>query len=221
VPTFLIADARSYTQFTVEHGDHPERRWTMKRHRYHGKPIGRLLLAPALAAGITLVQLLPVGGGYRAGPVQAARPAQTSSNCQNIQLLIRPQTSQGAAGTIAILYHIHNMRSRACTLIGYPGVQFLDRNFASLPTTVHRGGGFAGNVPVRRVTLGPNGNAYFALFYSDVPTANASPCATAPYIMVFAPNTSLPVVTYATTSGPITECTGNVHVTPVTAQPTY
>jgi hypothetical protein len=153
--------------------------------------------------------------------VHAAPATQAPHTCQNIQLLVSAHSSEGAVGTIAVIYRIHNLRSQACTLAGYPGVQFLDRNFASLPTTVYRGGGKVGNVPIRTVTLGPSGNAYFALFYSDVPTANAPPCADAPYLMIFAPNTYLPVVTYAAPGGALRECAGVVHVSPVTAQPTY
>jgi hypothetical protein len=153
--------------------------------------------------------------------VHAAPAAQAPHTCQNIQLLVSAHSSQGAAGTIAVIYRLHNLRSQACTLAGYPGVQFLDRNFASLPTTVYRGGGKVGIVPARTVTLGRYGNAYFALFYGDVPTANARPCADAPFLMIFAPNTYLPVVTYAGRGGAIHECAGIVHVSPVTSQPTY
>ena len=174
-----------------------------------------------LVVSIIAVLVVPLGVRSQLSLVQAAPAAQSARTCQNIQLLIRAQTSQGAAGTIGVIYRIHNLQSQPCTLSGYPGVQFLDRHFASLPTTVHRGGGDVGNVPVRTVTLSPYGNAYFALFYSDVPTINAPPCATAPYLMIFGPNNYLPVVTYAVPGGSITECSGNIHVSPVTAQPTY
>lgn len=173
-----------------------------------------------VVASIAAALILPVAAQPHPTlvPVHAA---QAPHPCQNIQLVVSAQSSQGAAGTIAVIYRIHNLRSRACTLTGYPGVQFLDRQFASLPTTVYRGGGKVGTVPVRTVTLGPSGNAYFALFYGDVPTANAPPCADAPYLMIFAPNTYLPVVTYAAAGGALHECAGIVHVSPVTAQPTY
>jgi hypothetical protein len=153
--------------------------------------------------------------------VAAAQPAQTAPRCQNIQLTIRVQSSQGAAGTIAIVYRIHNLTGRACSLFGYPGVQLLDRNFLSLPTTVHRGGGFLGSIPRQLVRLGGHGNAYFTLVYNDVPVNNR-PCETASYLMIFPPNDYLPVVTYASTrGGSITPCTGNINVSPVTAHPRY
>jgi hypothetical protein len=174
-----------------------------------------------LGAWIIAALTVPLGVRPQLSPARAAPAAQSARTCQDIQLLIRAQSSQGAAGTIGVLYRIHNLHSQPCALFGYPGVQFLGPHFASLPTTVHRGGDAVGNVPVRTVTLRPYGNAYFALFYSDVPTANAPPCATAPYLMIFAPNTYLPVVTYAVPRGSIHECSGTIHVSPVTAQPTY
>ena len=173
-----------------------------------------------LVASLTAALALPVAAQPHLVPVPA-HAAQAPHPCQNIQLLVSAHSSEGAAGTIAVIYRIHNLRNQPCTLSGYPGVQFLDRNFASLPTTVYRGGGKVGNVPVRTLTLGPSGNAYFALFYSDVPTSGAPPCADARYLMIFAPNTYLPVVTYAAPGGALHECAGIVHVSPVTAQPTY
>lgn len=174
-----------------------------------------------LIASLTVALALPTVAQLRLLPVQAAPATQSPHPCQNIQLVVSARSSQGAAGTIGVIYRIYNLRNQPCALFGYPGVQFLDRNFASLPTTVYRGGGKVGSVPVRPVTLGPAGSAFFALFYGDVPTANAPPCADAPYLMIFAPNNSLPVVTYAGRGGAIHECAGIVHVSPVTSQPTY
>lgn len=122
---------------------------------------------------------------------------QVAGTCQNIPLLIRAQSSNGTAGTIGIIYRIHNMWNQSCILAGYPGVQLLDRKFQSLPTRVHRGGGFVGPVPVRTIPIPAFGNAYFTLFYSDVPAVNQPPCVTAGYVMIFAPNNFLPVVTQA------------------------
>ena len=164
---------------------------------------------------------LPAGPALRISPAAAAQPAQPPGTCQNIQLLIRPQSSEGAAGTITLIYRIHNLSGQACTLHGYPGVQLLDRRFMSLPTTVHRGGGFLGRIPVRLIRLGAYGNAYFTLSYSDVPINN-QPCPAAYYLMIFAPNDFLPVVTYVVPrGGSITACSGNINVSPVTARPRF
>lgn len=174
-----------------------------------------------LVAWSVVTVVLPAGI-YRPGlAAEAAGPAQTAPTCQNIHLDIRAQASQGAAGHIAVIYRIHNMSGRACTLYGYPGVQLLDRHFLSLPTTVRRGGRYVGTIPKRLIRVGAHGNAYFTLVYSDVPMNNR-PCVTASYLMIFAPNDSLPVVTYAFTGGGgITACSGVIDVSPVTAQPRY
>jgi hypothetical protein len=176
----------------------------------------------ALVAWTVASVFLPGANGARVSPVEAARPAQAARTCQNVQLLIRAQNSQGAAGTIAVIYRIHNLTGQPCTLFGYPGVQLLDRHFLSLPTRVHRGGYPVSAIQPRLVHITPHGNAYFTLVYSDVPVNN-QPCeATASYLMIWAPNDVLPVVTYASGGGGgITACTGNITVSPVTAQPRY
>lgn len=155
------------------------------------------------------------------GPAEAAQSAQPARTCQNTQLDIRPGASQGAAGHIGIIYRIHNLSNRACTLFGYPGIQLLDRHFLSLPTMTHRGpGGLVGAISMRRVPVAAHGAAYFVLGYSDVPVGNR-PCVTAYYLMIFAPNDSLPVVTYAGGAGGITACAGAINVSPVTTQPRF
>jgi hypothetical protein len=172
-----------------------------------------------IAAWIAICVALPGATDRRVSDVDAAQAPRT---CHNVQLAIRPQSSQGAAGHIALIYRIHNLSNRSCTLFGYPGVQLLDRNFISVPTTVHRGpGGLVGAFVPRTVTLGAGGNAYFALGYSDVPVNN-HPCSSARYLMIFAPNDFLPVVTYASAPrGGLITCTGNVDVSPVTAHPRF
>src|SRR5579859_6643157 len=171
---------------------------------------------------VLVVALLPAGRDLRITSADAARPAQAGRTCQNIQLVISPHSSQGAAGTVALIYRIHNLTGRSCTLYGYPGVQLLNRSFLSLPTSVHRGGSMMGSIPATLVRLGSYGNAYFALFYNDVPVGNRPCHAAATYVMIWAPNDVLPVVTYAALrGGSISSCTGDLFVSPVTAQPRY
>ncbi|MDQ2741307.1 MAG: hypothetical protein M3Z66_03280, partial [Chloroflexota bacterium] len=45
----------------------------------------------------------------RAFPTQAASAQVSSNRCYNIQVLIRAQASNGAAGHIAVEYRIHNL----------------------------------------------------------------------------------------------------------------
>jgi hypothetical protein len=179
--------------------------------------VKKVMLGTVLAA---VAITLPGVTAMNAGGAVAARPAQAARTCQNIQLVVRPQNSQGAAGTIAIIYRIHNLYGRACTLYGYPGVRLLSRTFITLPTTVTRGGGFLGGIPKQPVMVPARGNAYFTLTYSDVPVNNG-PCYTAPNVMIFAPGDYLPVVTYAYPHASIFACNGALNVSPVTSQPRY
>ncbi|GAC1469087.1 MAG: hypothetical protein NVS2B16_27570 [Chloroflexota bacterium] len=174
-----------------------------------------------LATWTIAIVLMPAGGDRRVGAAGVARSAPAAHTCHNTQLTIHTYTSQGAAGHIGLIYRIHNLSGRACTLIGYPGVQLLDGHFLSLPTTVRRTpGNLVGPIPSRLIHIGARGNAYFALGFSDVPVNN-QPCRTAYYLMIFAPNDFLPVVTRASGSGGMTACTGNINVSPVTAHPRF
>lgn len=176
-------------------------------------------LTPIVAA-LFAAMLLP-GSGMRVSDSAAAQSVQPVRTCQNIQLLIQAQSSQGAAGHIVMIYRMHNLFGQACTLRGYPGVQLLNRNFVTLSTTVVRGpGNDIGSIPVRTVRISGHGNAYFALGYSDVPVGNRPCQVPARYVMIIAPNIYLPVVTYAAPrGGSIYSCTGVINVSPVTAQP--
>ncbi|MDQ2741501.1 MAG: DUF4232 domain-containing protein, partial [Chloroflexota bacterium] len=98
----------------------------------------------------------------------------------------------------------------------YPGIELLDSQFHSLPTQVQRGHIYATNPPrPRLVRVGPYGNAYFILEYSDVP-GPGSYCPQVPYLMITVPNNNLPNVTYASGGGGhLTPCRGQVNVSPV------
>jgi hypothetical protein len=174
-------------------------------------PITVMVVAASIA--------LPGARGLPVPSALAAQPAQAAHNCQNIQLSVGFQGSQGAAGTIVNIYRLHNLFGQACTLYGYPGVQLLDKQFQSVHTVVHRGLPVGKAIPKKLVHVAAHGNAYFTLLYNDVPVNN-QPCETAYYLMVFAPNDFLPIVTYAAPhGGSITPCTGNLYVSPVTARP--
>jgi hypothetical protein len=151
----------------------------------------------------------------------AAHSPLAGKTCQNTQLAVALQSSSGAAGTITAIYKLTNHSGTACSLYGYPGVLLLSKDFTSLPTTVQRGAGHnVGSIPKQTVQLAPNGNAYFAMGYSDV-QVGSKPCqAKAPYLMVFAPNNKLPIVGYAGPNGGSNySCTGAITVSPVTSTP--
>jgi Protein of unknown function (DUF4232) len=175
-----------------------------------------------VACTIVAISLPAWGTVSRVTQVEAAQAPQTARTCQNMQLLIRPGQSQGAAGHIAVIYRMTNLWNQPCTLFGYPGVQLLDGVFHSLPTHVHRGpGNLIGAITPRPVRLAAFGHAYFAMGYSDV-QINNHPCPNAIYLMIIPPNDFLPVVTYSVAQREgIMACGGNVNVTPVTKRPRF
>jgi hypothetical protein len=148
----------------------------------------------------------------------AAASYSPAPTCANIQLLIRPSIGSGAAGHYGEMYRIHNLWSRSCTLLGFPGVALLDSHFATLPTRVIRSTDLAGHHSVRLVRLPAHGNAYFVLEWATIPTGN-EPCPSAPYVMITAPNDKLPVVTYSANGGSIRPCGGRLTTSPVEPTP--
>lgn len=147
----------------------------------------------------------------------SAQAIASQPRCLNIQLNITPGRSNGAAGHIAILYRMHNMRATACTLTGYPGVLLLDHSFGDLPTHLHRGGlVLDGRRTPSIVSVAGHGDGWFALEYQDIPAADGS-CTMATYLMIFPPNDYLPVVAYAGQRGvSVRACAGELRVSPVT-----
>ncbi len=152
-----------------------------------------------------------VGAKVWMGKASAATQA-TPSKCANIQLLIRPGTSQGAAGHIFLQFRVHDLFG-ACTLYGYPGVELLNKNFQSMPTYVTDAPFPQGGARPKRVTISQGHDAYFVVNWSHIPAGTQS-CPTARNVMIWAPNDNLPVVSYAT----IDACGGNLNASPIASK---
>jgi hypothetical protein len=172
----------------------------------------RLMHIPA----IVLLSVLFVPG--LAVAQHAFQPAASPGTCANTQLVITARQSSGSAGHIGIMYRIHNQSNRTCTLHGFPGVVLLDKGFNTLPTHVTWATNLAGHHPVQLVALSPQGNAYFLLYWAEIPTGNEA-CPAARYLMVTAPNDRLPDVLYAARGFDITPCGGRLMATPVEPAP--
>jgi hypothetical protein len=101
-----------------------------------------------------------------------------STTCRATQLQASRVGSAAAAGHIVVTYGLRNTSIRACTLLGYPGVQMVDAFGRALPTQVAHGGSytFAAETP-SMVALPPSAQASFFLGYSDVPSGNETSCA--------------------------------------------
>jgi Protein of unknown function (DUF4232) len=139
--------------------------------------------------------------------------------CLASQLSIEPHQGGGAAGTISLTISMRNTSATACTLQGYPGMQLLNSQGATIPTNVVRGS-FTGSAPAAAsqppalVTLAPGFSATFWLQYEDVPVGNETTCPASKQAQITPPNDTAP----ALVSLDISPCNnGTVHVSPIYA----
>ena len=94
----------------------------------------------------------------------------------------------GATGHGELGFALRNTSSQACSTIGYPGIQFLDRSGSPLPTIpTHTTQDFFGSVPRAPLTVAPGATVSFRL---GVTHGAASPagCTTAYGLQVIPPD---------------------------------
>jgi len=131
-------------------------------------------------AGVAVVLLtlvaVPAALAHHAAPL-------TPANCLRDQLGVRPNGSDGAAGTIRNAWVFTNVSGATCRLYGYPGMQLYGRAGRPIPTTVKR------NLPPgpSNVILGPGASATFVSRYNDVGSGPKA-CPTSAVIAITAPN---------------------------------
>jgi len=109
--------------------------------------------------------------------------------CLTKDLAITNEDSQGAAGTISVVFKLTNTSGRSCELNGYPGIAAQFQDGKEAPTTAERGGT---KVPSAwpgpsRVVIDNGKSGYFFMAYSDVPTGDGA-CAQFPRTAVTPPN---------------------------------
>ena len=119
---------------------------------------------------------------------------------------ITTQDSQGAAGTISVVFKMTNTSGKTCELNGYPGIAAQYQDGKEAPTTAERGGGKSmQNWPgPSRVVINNGAAAYFIMEYSDVPTGSGT-CSQFPRTAVTPPNN----VSSASVAYGINPCTVN------------
>lgn len=126
-------------------------------------------------------------------PASSATPQSSSSAsgpppCTATDLALSFLGQQGATNHGELGFAIRNTGTASCSTIGYPGIQFLDKNGASLPTApVHTTSDFFGRVPLRSLTIAPGESASFRVGVTHG-AASAVGCTTAYGIQVIAPN---------------------------------
>jgi hypothetical protein len=159
-------------------------------------------------------------GATRSSPAAASQLA-APARCQNIQVDIQPGQTNGGAGHIGIQYRVLNISQQTCQMYGYPGAVLLAPSFSTLPTHLHRAGGYLGGSPKPRlVVLAPGQSGYFFLEWDHIP-ATGQTCPRARYLMITPPNDFLPDVVWAANGGSITPCGGEVFASPVEPKPIF
>jgi Protein of unknown function (DUF4232) len=158
------------------------------------------LIAGVAAALLTLI-VVPAAMAQHAAPL-------TPTNCLRDQLGVRPNGSNGAAGTIFSAWVFTNVSHATCRLYGYPGMQLYGRAGRPIPTTVKR------NLSPgpSNVSLAPGASATFFSSYSDV-SSGPKPCTTSAVIAITPPNATASLFIPAR----LEACRGVVNVSAVRA----
>jgi hypothetical protein len=139
-------------------------------------------------------------------------PSQLSI-CRAAGVRITFLGGQGATGHGLLGFAMQNTGSASCTTLGYPGIQFLSKSGAALPTHDTRTTtDFFGTTKLARLTVAPGQSASFRLGVSH---GSASPkgCVTAGYVQVIPPNDTSTV--RIAIPGGVYECGGGVTVSPM------
>ena len=104
------------------------------------------------------------------------------------ELELRYLGQQGAAGHGELGFALRNTGTTTCRTFGYPGVQFLDKSGAPLPTKPIRvKTDLAGSAPAAELHLAPGVSASFRLFVTHGAVPN-SVCTTAYGLQAIAPD---------------------------------
>src|ERR1035441_7076827 len=128
-------------------------------------------------------------------PTASSTPTTTTSPtlsrpgaCVATDLALSFLGGQGATGHGELGFLLRNTTAAGCRTYGYPGVQFLDRSGAPLPTastrTTHD---FFGSTPVAALVVAPGASVSFRLGVTHGASSSAG-CTTAYGLQVIAPD---------------------------------
>jgi hypothetical protein len=135
------------------------------------------------------------------------------SICRAAGVKITYLGGQGATGHGLLGFAMQNTGRAACTTVGYPGIQFVSKRGAALPTHDTRTTtDFFGTTKLAQLTVAPGQSASFRLGVSH---GSASPtgCVTAGFVQVITPNDTSTV--RIAIPGGVYECGGTVTVSPM------
>ena len=108
--------------------------------------------------------------------------------CRAATLALSFLSQQGGMGHGEIGFQLRNTGAKSCRTYGWPGILFLDRGGAALPTVPHHTtDDFFGSTPAAPLVIAPGSSASFRLDVGHgVATSNG--CATAYGLQVIPPN---------------------------------
>jgi hypothetical protein len=137
----------------------------------------------ATASGTTTGATASSSGG---GSVSGGSGA--GHQCTAATLALSYLGGQGATGHGELGFALRNTGMTACATGGYPGILFLDRHGAALPTVpTHTTSDFFGHTTLKALTLAPGQSASFRLGVTHIATG-AGACTTAYSLQAIAPN---------------------------------
>jgi hypothetical protein len=116
----------------------------------------------------------------------AASSATSISTCSTEQITVAVEADSGAysaAGNHGVAFAIINVGHAACSLKGYPKLQFYRSSYKgkSIGVTDNGGGEIFAKVPSRRIVIEPGATASFGINYGDAYNQgdpNGGPCMT-------------------------------------------
>jgi hypothetical protein len=158
-----------------------------------------------------LAAAVACGTGVAAAHTQSAATASNTPRCEVRNLKLAPPQSNGAAGSIGLLFTFTNRGPATCRMFGFPGMRLLNRHRNAMSTTVIRGTSTVVPFePENAVLVAPGRRASFFAGYSDVPTGHQT-CPRSAYAQVTPPN-DFKQLTVALSA---TACGGVITVSPV------
>jgi hypothetical protein len=181
---------------------------------------------PTATATVTHTETVPAATSGTTGPggsggagllgTSTATGAEgtPASPCVASGLALSFLGGEGATGHGELGFALRNTGSSACSVVGYPGVQFLDRDGAALPTNpTHTTDDFFGHTAVHLLTVAPGQSVSFRLGVTHG-VGSGTGCTTAYAVQVIAPNDTATL--RVALSGGAAEC-GTATVSPVQA----
>jgi hypothetical protein len=120
----------------------------------------------------------------------ASTAAVTPPLCRAGNLALTFLGQQGALGHGVVGFALRNTGSSSCHTFGYPGILWLSRSGAPLPTTSMRTTrDFFGPAPLASLTVAPGGTVSFRLGVTHMSTGGGTAgCTTAAALQVIPPN---------------------------------